>query len=49
MEAAEREQTRVKQLQEELHQERACSKHTQEEHAHTQEVSAFSFLKYSCK
>lgn len=39
VEAVQREQARVKQLQEELHQERLSSKHAQEEHVHVQEVS----------
>lgn len=38
VEAAERDEVRVEQLQEELHHERLSSKHVKEEHAHTQEV-----------
>lgn len=38
MEVAEREQARVKQLQEELHHERLGSKRMQEERAQTEEV-----------
>lgn len=43
VEAVEREQARVTQLQEELHHERLSSKNTQEEHAHTQEVLDLTF------
>lgn len=44
MEAVEREQARVKQLQEEVHQERLRSKHTQEDHVHVQEVPIYLFF-----
>ncbi|KAK3575590.1 hypothetical protein QTP86_030993 [Hemibagrus guttatus] len=49
VEAAEREQARVKQIQEELHQERICSKHTQEEHAHTQESLRASLSEHATR
>ncbi|XP_053085782.1 pericentrin isoform X3 [Pangasianodon hypophthalmus] len=49
VEAAEREQTRVKQLQEELHHERLNSKHVQEEHAHTQESLRSSLSEHATR
>ncbi|XP_053494141.1 pericentrin isoform X2 [Ictalurus furcatus] len=49
VEAVEREQARVKQLQEELHHERLSSKHTQEAHAHTQESLRASLSEYATR